>query len=295
MPERNILRVSSREDYSYFRYRANIHGETGRLFEITGSESIEGVVKAILNADGEVLRVINQKLQFKTERETHLNDYSKERSIYWISLPDELTKDYEIRENEFIDVTFERIVRGQRSEPIFPKMLRYGLTVIKPIGAMSKKVVLPTVLVSATFDDPFYANLVLELNEAFGYGFYRSTLVLLRVLFENLLVDLLRSKFGMTRLEFFYDKVHQRHQSLSVLLDNLEGNLVEFRPLSDKFDKDLLVKIDKYKQRSDASAHILEEQIPTDFFEDNKDDIDYVCRLLQSVLQKIKSPSLNSE
>ena len=39
---------------------------------------------------------------------------------------------------------------------------------------------------------------------------YQSTTILLRKLFENLLIDLLRTKYGSQKVEFFYNTEQNR-------------------------------------------------------------------------------------
>lgn len=294
MPERNILHVWATWKYSkyyrksIYRYYAAIKQETAYAFDLTGDEEddefIVSTLNAILDKDGNILKIVNERVLFKTWKyQNQIGGYT-----YGVIIPDKLIRGYGIRKDEYLDVTFEAIRKGRKTIKIFPRMLRYGKLSITPKATLPKETILPDILIKTEFDDIFYSCLILEINQAYGYGLYRSTLVLIRVLFENLLVDLLRLRYGMSRLELFYDKAHHRHHSLSVLLSNIKKNIADFKPYSDAFNGKFLSKIEKFKQRGDASAHILEEEISSKFFKENKDDINYICNLLKMMIEKMK-------
>ena len=143
------------------------------------------------------------------------------------------------------------------------------------------------VLIDKQFTDPFFNSLVLETNLAYGFGLKRATLVLYRALLENLLIELLRAQFKMERLDLFFDEQRGKFHDLSVLIANLRDNLTVFKPYSAGFEEAFCQKLDKYKERANASAHKLEMDIDPNFFTATKKDMNFICDLLVGTIQKL--------
>ncbi len=70
--------------------------------------------------------------------------------------------------------------------------------------------------------DPFYRDLIDLINKCYSYGIYPAVLVFSRKLLENLLVDILRKKYGMQNVELFFDTKRRRFRSFNELLKNFE-------------------------------------------------------------------------
>jgi hypothetical protein len=74
-----------------------------------------------------------------------------------------------------------------------------------------------------------YSLLIDETNACYEYEAYSSALVMLRKLIENLLVDILRMKYGPTgEHDFYFDRTKKQFLPLSVLVTNLESIASEY-------------------------------------------------------------------
>lgn len=288
MPERNILQIFGYWSYidssNMYEYHSSIYQETGRALnlqtEVGYEDYIIGIVSSILNRDGEIIQLVNAQNKFKV----YLSAYH----LYGVIIPKTLIYDYGVREYEYIDVIFTEIQHlSGETTPLFPKILRYGEIPIKPKAALPYTTIFPEILIERQFKNQFYSNLVYEINVAYGYGLTRSTLILYRTLLENLLIELLRSKFGMKDISFFFDKAHSRFHDFSILVYNLKHSLIEFKPYSAGFNADFFTKLEKYKDIGNASTHRLEIAPPQDFFTSNKKDMTYISDLIADVVTKI--------
>lgn len=103
--------------------------------------------------------------------------------------------------------------------------------------------------------DPFYEELVEDINECYRVRVNDAVFVLTRKLFENLLADILRGHYGRQRTELFFDTNRGYHHSLVQLKKNLKNNVNDFRIYSRDVDEDLLDQLDDFKEHGNAGAH----------------------------------------
>lgn len=71
------------------------------------------------------------------------------------------------------------------------------------------------------YTDDFYKDLQAEINKAYNYGLYSSVFVLVRKLFENLVIDLLREKYGMENIDLFFNFSKSRFHNFNILIETL--------------------------------------------------------------------------
>lgn len=105
-------------------------------------------------------------------------------------------------------------------------------------------------------DDPpsdMYRALVSEINQCFHSQSYSATIVLTRKLIENLLVDILRKKYGMSEIELFYIPAKRRFQDLSELIANLRSKIEDFGALG--LQKKHITMIEKLREEANAKTH----------------------------------------
>jgi len=76
--------------------------------------------------------------------------------------------------------------------------------------------------------DDFYKRLVDEINYLYINQFPMSLSILIRKLLENLIIDILRKKYGTHDLQLYYDSSRGRFHDFSVLLKNLDSKKEEF-------------------------------------------------------------------
>lgn len=90
-------------------------------------------------------------------------------------------------------------------------------------------------------------------------------MVLVRKLFENLIIDLLRQKYGERPpdKELYYSMNEKRFHSFSTLIHNLETHVDDFKTHNvgfqwDKSKNDFFTFLRGIKERGDACAHSIE-------------------------------------
>lgn len=96
---------------------------------------------------------------------------------------------------------------------------------------------------------------------------YDATLVLTRKLLENLLIDVLRSRYGTERLVLYYDTDTRRFKPFYELVTNLEDNLDDFQHFSSELDGDFIDDLNSFRQTANRGAHSLEVDIIDDEIE----------------------------
>lgn len=293
VPERNILQVGQSYDldpitFSYiYYYYANIYVETARAFNLDkkGNDFINGRINSTLDYDGNIIHIINEPHNFQVF--SYNSKYTGE--IYAIKFPDEFVKDYGIRKDDYIDIVFESIIQGKTKQkiPIFPKVLKNGELRITPKDIKHKKITNIDILIDYKANDEYYNDLIMEINYANAYGLYRSTMVLTRILIENILIDILRFRYGTKDIDLFYNKSKNQHNDLSILLGNIKKRIADFKPFIQSFDEHFLDDIDKLRTHSNASAHTLELNIEQQTVNKSKEKIRNICRLLFTMRDKL--------
>ena len=313
MPERNILRVfrewTRRAGADAIQYYVPIDQQTAGSFGLGASsrpgpgECVEGRVDAILDQSGNIVTLVNERFLFETF--TYNNKLGNRMA--GIAFPDVMVQRYGLRVDEYVDVTFERLMRTRptilerimRTRPtegdieIFPRVLRYGEVAIRPkaFGTIAPGQI-PDRLIRLDFLDQFYADMVLELNYAYGYGLQRSSEVLFRALIENLLIDMLRDKYAMSKVSLFFDTSRGRFNDLSVLIANLRENLPDFAPYSASIDKKLCDLLNGYRETGNASAHKLEGTAFRESPQAKRTEMANIVALLKGTIEKIRGRTL---
>jgi hypothetical protein len=313
VPERNILRVfrewTRRAGADAIQYYVPIDQQTAGSFGLGASsrpgpgECVEGRVDAILDVSGNIVTLVNKRFLFETF--TYNNQLG--HRMVGIAFPEDMVQQYGLRVDEYVDVTFERLRRNKptilertmRTRPtegdieIFPRVLRYGEVAIRPkaFGTIAPGQI-PDRLIRLDFLDQFYADMVLELNYAYGYGLRRSAEVLFRALIENLLIDMLRDKYGMSKVDLFFHTARGRFNDLSVLIANLRDNLPDFAPYSASIDKNFCDLLNGYRETGNASAHKLEGTAFRESSQAKRTEIANIVALLKGTIEKIRGRTL---
>lgn len=100
---------------------------------------------------------------------------------------------------------------------------------------------------------PAYAQLRDEVNWSFDSRAYTATIVLLRKLIENLIVDLLRTRFGLDRVDLFFIKSQRRFRNLSELIETLRNKIKEFEPYG--LEEKHLRILEQMREEGNTKAH----------------------------------------
>lgn len=108
--------------------------------------------------------------------------------------------------------------------------------------------------------DSFYNDLIDDINAAYTNEIDDAVLVLSRKLLENLAIDLLRARYGLTdeKITLFYNKDRRQFHPFSKLLDNLEDNISDFVYFSERLDAKTIDDLRDFKQQGNAGAHSIE-------------------------------------
>lgn len=140
-----------------------------------------------------------------------------------------------------------------------------------------------------TLPDDFYRDLQDQINRAYRANVLPAVQILSRKFLENLIVDILKRKFGFSggNLELFYDAGNGRFLNFRRLLKNLENKFDEFIGISAGFDRELLRKIKNFKQQANSSAHTLEISITRDTIDGDAEDLEHIIKVLIRVLNSL--------
>jgi hypothetical protein len=146
----------------------------------------------------------------------------------------------------------------------------------------------PKCLISIeSIHDDFYIKLIAEINTLYDNGRYVPVCLLLRKLLENLVIDILRKKYGTSNIDLYYNTSKGMFQSFSSLLDNLRTRIGDFKHIDSNFDEAIIRRIDFYRNRCNSASHSISFDITPEKIEDKRDDINYLIRLLMRVRDNI--------
>lgn len=137
-----------------------------------------------------------------------------------------------------------------------------------------------------------FEDLRREIERCYHANAHTAVVVLSRKLLENLLVELLRIRYGLeksTERELFYDAGRKRFQSFAILIENFENNLDDFLPFSERLDEDTVEKLDNVRETGNASAHSIEVDVSTDELDEFREDVNKVLEDLTAVRQGLRS------
>lgn len=142
-------------------------------------------------------------------------------------------------------------------------------------------------LSNSPFDD-----LRREIEQCYQANAHTAVVVLSRKLLENLLIELLRIRYGLetsTERELFYDADRKRFQSFAILIENLENNLGDFRPFSERIDENTVKKLDNIRETGNAGAHSIEVDVEPDKLDTFRKDMNEVLEDLAAVKRGLSS------
>ena len=156
------------------------------------------------------------------------------------------------------------------------------IPLIAPIGQSSN-------LIDLDFNDVFYNELRDEINMAYKMRLFTSVMLLIRKLFENLIIEILRMKYPSNtpgNLEIYYIINDGRFQNFTILLRNIEERKCDFT-----VDEDLITEIisliKPFRKGANANAHsiiiVSDENDISEFY------VDRISALLLRLYSNIKN------
>jgi len=138
-----------------------------------------------------------------------------------------------------------------------------------------------------SYPDDFYSDLVRIINRAYNTELYVPLLILVRKLFENVLIDIFRSFYGMQAVNTFYDINNGKFHDFSLLLRTARQKLKDFNLIKDYFNEKLLDVLDKYREQGNASAHNLAIRISKEEIDKSRDEIIYATKSLFKIISLV--------
>lgn len=140
--------------------------------------------------------------------------------------------------------------------------------------------------------DSFYPDLISEINACYQTSSYNATVVLSRKLLENILIDVLRARFGTgAGMHLFFQKDRSQFDSFSTLIDNFKQEIEHFQALSDAADSDLIDDLHKVRHRGNGGAHSLEKEIT----EQDVEKLGPIIEKTATILFDLRMKSLDEE
>lgn len=108
--------------------------------------------------------------------------------------------------------------------------------------------------------DPFFWRLVMEINGTFAIGAFSATNVLLRKLFENLLVEILRKKFmgDARRTQLYWNESRKQFTNFATLIKNLFDVKDEFGSYQTILSEDFQDFLSEIRGEGNVSAHSID-------------------------------------
>jgi hypothetical protein len=145
----------------------------------------------------------------------------------------------------------------------------------------------PLIETPPTLPSQFFKSLISEINVAYTYQLYTSTYVCLRKLFENLIIELLRKKFGTTELNLYYWNEKGRFHDFSKLIENFESKVNDFGPHTVSFDQHFFDFLKNFKEAANSNAHSIDIYADSKEFEDKRGEMNHYITLLCEVINSI--------
>ncbi len=223
---------------------------------------IRGTVTLLVDENNYVKFFINKDYEFQVRnRQPSYGVYER-----YLMLPKELVNDFAIDEGMGIELVLNEVDLGGEAEKIFSERIEQGSMDFEPKAVSGEMLSSSEMLINTNFTEKHYVDLVSEINNAFRIRLFTATLVLIRKLFESLIIDLLRQRYGMqslTDIELYYCLNHHRFHNFSTLIDNLGKKLDDFGPYTDALKQDkekerFMEFLKNITEEGNANAHSME-------------------------------------
>lgn len=206
--------------------------------------------------------------------------------------PSDFVKRIGLRSGYYIDLILIAHVETNTPhkiiEEIFPMRIVKGQIRISSDKGKETELRLTENLIEQSMNNEFYRSLVSEINTAYAYDLFRATHVLLRTLFENLIFKLLKTKFQSK--SDMYLKKNGLPLDFSRLIENFKNNKEEFVPHGGKvFDEEFFSFLDKFREKANASTHILEAYLSKDQLNQDKNKMNHYIKVINAIIEDVKT------
>lgn len=145
----------------------------------------------------------------------------------------------------------------------------------------------PIVEQTHLFPSPFFTQLSTEINDAHSWHLHTSTYMCLRKLVENLVIELMRKKFGTTNIDLYYWAEQHRFHDFSFMIKNLEREVSEFDQYSQSLDQKFFDFLKRFKEQANRAAHSID--VRQDFAEIDgiRSELNHYISLMCDIIRKI--------
>lgn len=121
---------------------------------------------------------------------------------------------------------------------------------------VTSRILTNEILIRNDVDNHFLKELINEINGTYMTGFYTSTLILVRKLFENFVILLLEHKFPKDKyLDLYFDKFKGRYKFFNELIEILNANKKDFIETKKTLER-FISKIIPLKEESNLTNHL---------------------------------------
>jgi len=135
----------------------------------------------------------------------------------------------------------------------------------------------------------FYPSTVYEINLCYKVKADHATVILLRKLVENLLLDIIRGHFGMDNVEIFYRLEERQHKSLADLIEVFDENQGDFDRYTTAKENEIVSFVEQIKYSGDAAAHSIEEKIDEEELESLSEEATHFVKVLFRLRQEVQT------
>lgn len=111
--------------------------------------------------------------------------------------------------------------------------------------------------------------------------------MLVRKLLENLLIDILRKRYGMQKCELFFDVSHGRFHGFNVLVKNINERIKDFKIIVPSLNHDFINELNKFRESGNSASHSLEIDVNEDDLMTEKDDLEQLIKTLVRIFNNI--------
>lgn len=118
-----------------------------------------------------------------------------------------------------------------------------------------------TKLLNLELDDEHYRELKNEINATYKNGLHISTFMLSRKLIENLMLDLLKTRYPPVsdeNIDLYFDREHKVHRDFNVLLDTFDKRKREMPVDTDQLD-DFIKELSLFRLKENTSSHSIDK------------------------------------
>lgn len=256
-------------------------------------------INSILDKNGKIIANIGKDFRLEAQDvdlpiiKAELKLSSEHRNYKLLLFSKEFVKEYGLREGEYVDLLIHGMSKHSNtvdvSEKIYPKRFIRGKMDIQPSGMPAQteaEIVEP--FLEKFLSGEFYNDLIEEINRTHAYQLSRSSSILIRTLFENLVIDLLRTKYGMNNVEMFYNTERKQFHGFSKTLDIFRKNVTDFAPITSAFDQTFFEFLDSLREDGNSSAHTVDNFIEIEKLNESKKKINHYLKAINNTLEILK-------